>query len=315
MHRLYWFLPFILIVTALAEPAKAPAPAADKPVQLSELSELGRDLFEQFAPDEIKEKFEMPTSQQWTEFATRLQSALDDNRLDALAAYEPEARAALAALQAFPEFADYTDWLKERLDYIEAARQVTKGAPVAPLAPPAAGVPHYEYWMKRLRERPAPAGADELLPMLRGVFTAAGLPPELAWLAEVESAFNPKARSPAGACGLFQLMPATARELGLSAVLPDERTNPEKNARAAAKYLRDLHTQFNDWPLALAAYNAGPGRVQRALDRQGAKTYRDIAGNLPAETRMYVPKVLATLAVRANLSPAQLGAPVARKMR
>ncbi|MBI3886809.1 MAG: lytic transglycosylase domain-containing protein [Opitutae bacterium] len=143
---------------------------------------------------------------------------------------------------------------------------------------------------------------------LRGIFSAEGVPPSLVWLAESESTFNPSARSPAGARGLFQLMPATARELGLSTTLPDERTDPEKSARAAAKMLRQLHQKFGDWPLALAAYNAGPGRVQRLLAANHAKTFAEIAPSLPTEARMYVPKVLATLEVRAGVTPEKLAA-------
>jgi membrane-bound lytic murein transglycosylase D len=309
VHIRNGFILFILLVPALAEPAKPPPPMPTEPAGSADLYELGSELFDQLTSPEIKAQFEMPTKVQWDEFAARLQSALDDNRLDELARYEPQARVALAALQAFPEYGDYTDWLTERLDYIEAVKQVVKAPPISPTSPTGPAIPHYELWRQRLQGRPVPAGAAALLPVLRGIFSTAGLPPELAWLAEVESAFNPKARSPAGASGLFQLMPATARALGLSAFLPDDRTNPEKNAYAAAKYLRELYAQFNDWPLALAAYNAGPGRVRRALDQAGAKTYGDIAVILPAETRMYVPKVLATLALRANLLPAQLLAP------
>lgn len=104
-------------------------------------------------------------------------------------------------------------------------------------------------------------------------------------------------------------MPATARELGLSTTLPDERGNPEKNAGAAALYLKQLHARFGDWPLAIAAYNAGPGRVQRLLASRKGKTFADIADHLPSETRMYVPKVLALLSVRAGVEPGQLPPP------
>lgn len=93
-------------------------------------------------------------------------------------------------------------------------------------------------------------------------------------------------------------MPATARSLGLSLLPLDERTQPGKNARAAAKLLRTLHARFSTWPLALAAYNAGEGRIARALEKKPDATFADIADTLPAETRMYVPKVLATVAVR-----------------
>ena len=89
------------------------------------------------------------------------------------------------------------------------------------------------------------------------------------------------------AIGMFALtmdMPATAKEMGLSTFLPDERTDPEKSAHAAARYLKQLHAQFGDWPLALAAYNAGPGRVRRTLNRRQGVIFADIAASLPAET-------------------------------
>jgi membrane-bound lytic murein transglycosylase D len=93
-------------------------------------------------------------------------------------------------------------------------------------------------------------------------------------------------------------MPATARTLSLSTRPRDERLQPEKNARAAAKYLRYLYGRFGDWRLALAAYNVGETRVHNLLKRQKARTFDAIAGRLPAETQMYVPKVEATLRLR-----------------
>ncbi len=128
-------------------------------------------------------------------------------------------------------------------------------------------------------------------------------------MAEVESSFNPKARSPVGAAGLFQLMPATAKQNGLSLFPRDERLQPEKNARAAAQYLKYLHGRFGDWRLALAAYNAGEGRVQRLLQKHKARTFDRIATRLPAETQMYVPKIEATLLRREGLSLAALKGP------
>jgi 2',3'-cyclic-nucleotide 2'-phosphodiesterase (5'-nucleotidase family) len=281
--------------------------------------ELGKSLFEAFAPEEIKEQFEFPTKEQWDSFAARFQQALAGDRLEDLAEFEPEARAALVALRALPGYEDYADWLEERIDYVEAAKQAVAQPEPAPAPAPrpapgkptpavrtAPNIPHYALWLERMQNRPMPPRAAQLLPMLRRTFAAGGIPADLAWLAEAESTFNPDARSPSGAKGLFQLMPATAQELGLSTFLPDERTHPEKSARAAAQLLRKLHAQFGDWPLALAAYNAGAGRVQRALDKKGAKTFAEIASSLSAETRMYVPKVLATLAVRAGVTPDKL---------
>jgi len=93
-------------------------------------------------------------------------------------------------------------------------------------------------------------------------------------------------------------MPATAKNLGLSLFPFDQRKQPETEARAAAKYLRRLHTQFGDWRLAVAAYNCGEGTVGKLLKRHHATSYEGIATYLPAETQMYVPKVEATVAHR-----------------
>jgi membrane-bound lytic murein transglycosylase D len=139
------------------------------------------------------------------------------------------------------------------------------------------------------------------MPRLESAFAAEGVPPRLAWLAEAESNLNPLARSPVGARGLFQLMPSTAHALGLGTFLPDERTDPEKSARAAAHYLRSLFEKFGSWPLALAAYNAGEGRVSRLLASLGATDFEGVSSHLPAETRMYVPKVCALVAVRSGI--------------
>ena len=95
-------------------------------------------------------------------------------------------------------------------------------------------------------------------------------------------------------------MPSTAKALGLGTFLPDERTDPEKSARAAAHYLRSLFDKFGSWPLALAAYNAGDGRVSRLLASRGATDFAGVSSALPAETRMYVPKVCALVAVRSG---------------
>ena len=302
MKRLQLLLLFALIVPLAAAPEKKPPTESDP---ADEMLEAGSRLFDELAPPQIKRQFEFPSKERWNEFVARLQSALDHSSLEDLAAYEPEARAALAAARAWPEFAEYVDWLEERLDYIEGARQAVRTPP----PPPGVTLPFYGMWLKRVQARPRPPRADEFMPQLREIFTVAGLPAELPWQAEVESSFNPEARSPAGARGLFQLMPATARELGLSALMPDERADPGKNARAAAAYLRQLHGKFGDWPLALAAYNAGPGRISRTLAARQAKTFAAIADQLPAETRMYVPKVLATMAVRTGRPPEKLLAP------
>jgi membrane-bound lytic murein transglycosylase D len=154
-----------------------------------------------------------------------------------------------------------------------------------------------------------PPHAKEYLPELKPVFTAQKIPPELVWLAEVESAFDRRALSPAGAAGLFQLMPDTAKRFGLSLWPRDQRYQPEPSATAAAQYLKYLHDRFKDWRLALAAYNAGEGTVQRLLDRYKTDNYDAIALHLPAETQMYVPRVEATLRRREGATLEQLSIP------
>jgi membrane-bound lytic murein transglycosylase D len=130
---------------------------------------------------------------------------------------------------------------------------------------------------------------------LKTLFAAQNVPSELVWVAAVESSFDRRARSPSGAAGLFQLMPETAKQYGLSLWPRDQRYQAEPSATATAKQLKELHDRFHDWRLCLAAYNAGEGRVQKLLDRYQTRSYDKIATHLPAETQMYVPRVEATI--------------------
>lgn len=308
-------------------PAPKTAPAPANP-DTDELFKLGRELFDQLASPEIKAQFEFPSKEQWDAFAARLQRALENDSLEELAGFGPEARAALTALRALPGYEDLADWLEQRIDEIEGAKEATTPAAPAPsprpaparppavppaITPPAPGagraLPYYDLWLARVRNRPTPARAAALMPRLRAAFMAEGVPPELAWLAEAESSLNPAARSPAGAKGLFQFMPDTAHSLGLGTFMPDDRTDPDKSAHAAARYLRTLHGRFGSWPLALAAYNAGEGRVGRALAARHVTDFAGVASALPAETRMYVPKVHALIATRAGVAPEMIAAP------
>lgn len=120
------------------------------------------------------------------------------------------------------------------------------------------------------------------------------VPLELKHLAVVESALNPVAVSRAGAVGLWQFMPGTGREYGLVINgLLDERKDPIKSTQAAARYLQRLFATYQDWALALAAYNSGPGRVNAAIRRGASTNYWEISQYLPAETRNYVPAYIA----------------------
>lgn len=306
-----------------AAPAAPPPAATLTREQVAELHAVAESLWEAFAPESVKAEYELLGPDELTAFFKRLETAGQREDLKEFAGLAPETRAAIAALQAMPDYADYADWLREQLADMEAAQEAVAPPPAPPVAPPdepakpprplppkaAENVPLYELWVGRVERRPRPPRADEHLPAVREAFAAEGVPEALAWLAEIESSFNPRARSPAGARGLFQLMPETARALGLSLLPFDQRTQPGASARAAAAYLKKLHARFGDWPLALAAYNGGEGRVSRALRDRGAKDFAGIAEHLPAETRLYVPKVLATVRVRAGVAPGELRAP------
>ena len=124
-----------------------------------------------------------------------------------------------------------------------------------------------------------------------------GMPTELQYLPVIESAINPNAVSRAGAAGLWQFMPATAKGLGMEVnSLIDERRDARLSSRNAARYLKQLYEIYNDWSLAIAAYNCGPGNVNKALRRaggEGKKDFWEIYNYLPAETRGYVPAFIA----------------------
>lgn len=130
--------------------------------------------------------------------------------------------------------------------------------------------------------------------MINRVFKRYNLPQELRYLAVVESEMNPGALSKVGAAGTWQLMPETARILGLTVnEQTDERHNTARSTKAAALYLRDLHTEFNDWLLVLAAYNCGPGPVYTAIRKSGSRDFWKLQKFLPAESRGHVKKYIA----------------------
>jgi membrane-bound lytic murein transglycosylase D len=151
---------------------------------------------------------------------------------------------------------------------------------------------------------------SKYLPMIQKVFLNEGLPLDLAYVPLVESAFKPNALSRTRAKGVWQFMAGTGRENGLQQDwYIDERSDPEKATVAAAKYLTTLSNMFDgDWHLALASYNGGPGRLQRAIRAGGANDFWKLADKprvLPRETRDYVPMILAAIVIARN--PAQYG--------
>lgn len=138
------------------------------------------------------------------------------------------------------------------------------------------------------------------IPAFRRILREEGLPEDLAYVPLIESGYSLRARSRAGAVGPWQFMEGTARRLGLRVEhYLDERRDPLKSTRAAARYLAQLHTEFDDWHLALAAYNAGENRIRSAVRASGRKTYWELVrtAHLPVETKNYVSKFLAGMMI------------------
>jgi membrane-bound lytic murein transglycosylase D len=149
--------------------------------------------------------------------------------------------------------------------------------------------------------------------MIEKALADEGLPKGLAYLPVIESGYSTTMTSRAGARGMWQFMGETAREYGLRVDWwVDERADPERSTKIAARYIKDLYRQFNDWPLALAAYNGGPGRIQRALADNNVSTFWELCdlGAIPKETRGYVPTFYATLQIASD--PATFGFKLAK---
>jgi len=292
----------------------ATAPAQENTLTLEELIQSAQQWANENLDHDALRVLQNTDRQKVEQLLANIQKQFQGEYVIDLASLKEGARKLIPLLEQYQETLPYAIWLKTRLDYLEVADELRvrigppkqqPGKPAVVSRPP----PQLEreVWIHKLSERPWPKAAKGYVHQLKPIFAAQKVPSELVWVAEVESSFDPRARSPQGAAGLFQLMPPTAKRFGLSTWPTDERLKAEPSATAAAKYLRFLHSQFKDWRLALAAYNSGEGTVQNLLKRHKAVTYDAIAPFLPAETQMYVPKVEATLLRREGIKLAQLG--------
>ena len=155
------------------------------------------------------------------------------------------------------------------------------------------GRKYFEKWLGR---------SKDYMSMLQSILKENGLPEELSYIALIESGLNPTVRSHANAVGMWQFIKGTATRYGLRVDWwIDERMDPEKATYAAAKYFKNLYGMFDSWYLAAASYNAGEGRVSRAIKRHGTEDFWELAAvkkrSLHRETREYVPKYLAALTI------------------
>jgi len=276
---------------------------------------------QQFAQDNLDTNVlnELPTTDDPVvqQFFRELQQRFQGDYVVNLAALRQTAQTVLPLLESSEETQPYAAWLKARMAYLDVADEIrlTIPPPAVETNQPPQPVPNpppqkeRELWVKKVSASPWPALAKEYVPELKPIFAAQKIPPDLVWMAEVESGFDRRALSPAGAAGMFQLMPDTAKRFGLSLWPRDQRYQPEPSATASAQYLKYLYDRFKDWRLALAAYNAGEGTVQKLLDRYKTDSYDAIAEHLPAETQMYVPRVEAVVLQREGANLEQLSAP------
>lgn len=284
---------------------------------LDELLQSGQEWMQENLDDRVLQSLGQIDEAKARQFLRDFQTRFQGEYVVDLAALRGTAEALVPVLEGFKATKPYAAWLRPRLDYFRAAEQfrliIPPPKPEPGRPPPRIPNPTPEQerkvWRAQLAKRPAPLGAEAYVQRLKPVFAAQKLPPQLVWLAEVESSFDPTAVSPSGAAGLYQLMPATAKGLGLELSPRDERFDPEKSASASARYLRYLYGRFKDWPLALAAYNCGDGRLQASLTKYKVKTFDQVSRHLPAETQMYVPKMDAVLLRREGTSLTKLPPP------
>jgi len=334
LHKLHWpifeFLSSAMVVSLLrSKPvnvrvvlisifvfvALLTAHAQTDELSIDEAIQLGQQYIDENVDPEVVKVLNNLELGGASDFFSELEAKLNREYVIDLVGLKKTAASILPLLEAHEETQPYAAWLKAQMDYLDAAERLKKLMPPPSaekkptVAPKPTPVLQKKVWVMILNERPVPKEAQPYVTKLKPVFAAEGLPEELVWLAELESGFNPKAKSPSGAAGLYQLMPKTAKSLGLSTFLPDERYNPDKATPAMAKYLKRLYRQFKDWKLTLAAYNAGEGRVDSLMKKYKADSFDTLWPRLPAETQMYIPRFDAILQKREGIALTALAAP------
>jgi membrane-bound lytic murein transglycosylase B len=247
-----------------------------------------------------------------------------------LTAWAQTARYAVPAASVEDQFSAYEQTLSGAADRVLLATVPRNDVTTSPESAVSAHLPDHSalrrfaerYWNGQQQSvQSAVERVAVLRPTLDPILREEGVPEDVTALVLVESGGRVTALSPRGALGLWQFMPDTARRYGLQ-VGPsrDDRLDIVKSTHAAAKYLRDLYSQFGDWRLTFAAYNAGEQAIQRAIGsphvkfanmrhpgQNGTGTFDSVSGSLPVETRNYVPAVLAAMRLLGDRLPGGLG--------
>ena len=259
-----------------AAPASTPRIAAsgvggDESQELSKL----RDLVLREEKRAASSPEDAPSFSRTPRYTSSMEHAADD--VDDL---DPAGAAALSRLQ-LPDL--HIPVTRRTLKYVKFFTRTDRGRGM------------FETWLKR---------SGRYQEMIEGELRGRRLPEDLIWVAMIESGFDAKAKSPAGAVGLWQFMPATGAVYGLARnAFMDQRKNPRMASQAAAHHLRDLYLRFGAWDLALAAYNMGYEQLLNAIDKYGTSDFNELARQeaIPSETAAYVPKIAAAAIVANNL--------------